>query len=191
MKMQRQNQPDITALLRPETPLERQLLRDEAFLRGLQWGKPRFGHPEGSVCKHVREVLDNIDRLSISAATRERLRLIAFTHDTFKYQERRGYPRDWSMHHGVIAREFLQNFTEDEGVLKVLQWHDEAFYSWRSIYLYQRPEEGWHRLRRLLERMGDDLELFYLFFKCDTETGDKEQAPLRWFEEVVEDIGGG
>lgn len=95
------------------------------------------------------------------------------------------------MHHGVIAREFLQNFTEDEGVLKVLQWHDEAFYSWRSIYLYQRPEEGWHRLRRLLERMGDDLELFYLFFKCDTETGDKEQAPLRWFEEVVEDIGGG
>ena len=183
--MHSQYRPDIVALLQPETPLERQLLRDEVFLEGLLWGKPRFGHPEGTVLQHVREVLDNIDRLPVGDSVRERLRLIAFAHDTFKYSEKTEYPRDWSKHHGVLARQYMQQFTEDEGVLKVLQWHDEAFYSWRCIHVYLSPDKGWQRLRRLLERIGDDLQLYYYFFKCDTETGDKNQEPLRWFEEVV------
>lgn len=188
MKMHSQHRPDVVSLLQPETTLERQLLRDEPFLKGLLWGKPRFGHPEGSVLRHVREVLDNIDRLPVDDSTRERLRLIAFAHDTFKYREKSGYPRDWSMHHGVLARQYMQQYTADEGVLKVLQWHDEAFYAWRCIHIRLSPVEGWKRLQRLLERLGDELQLFYYFFKCDTETGDKKQEPLLWFEREVMNI---
>ena len=32
------------------------------------------------------------------------------------------------------------------------------------------------------------LQLYYLFFKCDTQTGDKTQAPLKWFEREVPGI---
>jgi hypothetical protein len=39
-----------------------------------------------------------------------------------------------------------------------------------------------------LEKMENSLQLFYLFFKCDTLTGDKTLAPLTWFEEHVTGI---
>ena len=56
----------VAALLRPETDLERRLLAQPDFQRGLHWGLPRFGHPEGKILYHIREVLDNVDKLKVS-----------------------------------------------------------------------------------------------------------------------------
>jgi hypothetical protein len=42
-------------------------------------------------------------------------------------------------------------------------------------------------IEKFFERAGANLRLYYLFFKCDTQTGDKTQAPLRWFEELMKD----
>jgi hypothetical protein len=36
--------------------------------------------------------------------------------------------------------------------------------------------------------MGYCRQMYYLFFKCDTQTGDKTQAPLKWFEQNVSGI---
>lgn len=179
---------DLVAILQPETELERSFLRDPEFLRGLNWGVPRFGHPEGEVYKHIREVLDNINRLAISPEEREKLRLITFVHDTFKHLEDKSYPRDWSKHHGVYARRFIEKYTCDHVVLKIVEQHDEAYYAWRHKHLYHQHREGAERLQRLLDNMGEDIQLYYLFFKVDTQTGDKNQAPLKWFETVVENI---
>jgi len=175
-------------LLQPETPLEWRLLQDETFCEGLNWGRPRFGHPEGKVYRHIREVLDNIDALGVRGCTRERLRLIAFSHDTFKYREVRGFPRDWARHHGMLARRYMEAWTNDQAVLDILELHDEAFYAWRCIFVYRMPQKGKQRLQRLLHRVKECLQLYYLFFKCDTETGDKKQAPLNWFEQAVPNI---
>ncbi|MCO6489264.1 MAG: hypothetical protein J5I98_12645 [Phaeodactylibacter sp.] len=179
---------DLESILQPETALERRLIQDPEFRRGLGWGIPRFGHPEGEVYKHIREVLDNIDRFDISADEREKLRLITFVHDTFKHLEDKSYPRDWSKHHGVYARRFLERHYDDPVVLRIVELHDEAYYAWRHKHLYHQHWEGTERLRRLLDAMGDDIQLYYLFFKADTQTGDKNQAPLKWFEMVVKDI---
>ena len=171
----------LETLLRPETPLERLLLSTAEFRHGLLWGEPRFGHPEGKVAFHVREVLDNIDRItSVSAPLREQLRLIAFTHDTFKYAEDRSRPRDWQKHHGVLARRYLETYTSDTDVLDVVETHDDAYYAWLGERHGSSP--GGRTLDALLRRMGHCLQLYYLFFKCDTQTGDKTQAPLKWFE---------
>lgn len=51
----------LIRLIKPETELERELLHTPEFQVGMCWGEPRFGHPEGKVGLHVREVLDNID----------------------------------------------------------------------------------------------------------------------------------
>jgi len=178
-------QPDILALLSPETTQEKAFLKAEAFQKGLLWGKPRFGHPEGQVYKHIREVLDNIDRLPIDSTTRRDLRTVAFVHDTFKYAEDKSHPRDWSKHHGVLARQFLEQYTKDPRLLKVVEFHDEAYYVWRMKALYQKVEQSEARLKRLLEIMGADIQFFYLFFKCDTLTGDKTLAPVHWAEETL------
>lgn len=179
------NEHSVELLLCPETETERNILRDADFRAGLNWGVPRFGHPEGKVLYHIREVLDNVDKLEIDAKMRERLRLITLTHDTFKNIEDKNRPRDWSRHHAVIARQFAEKYIDDQAVLDVIELHDEAYYSWRTQFLSNKKEEGERRLHNLLEKLQDNLQLYYLFFKCDTRTGDKIQAPLQWFEQTI------
>lgn len=176
----------LEQLLQPETELEQALLLLPEFQHGLLWGEPRFGHPEGKVALHVREVLDNISRIpELSSEDRMRLRLIALAHDTFKHAESRSRPRDWTKHHGVLARRFMETYTSDAVVLDVIETHDDAYYKW----LAQRRRPSPHsQLDSLHSRVGYCMQLYYLFFKCDTQTGDKIQAPLRWFEQVARGI---
>jgi len=179
---------EIEKLLQPETDLERSIISVSEFRKGLLWGLPRYGHPEGQIVKHIYEVYENIERLNIDVETRRKLRLIALIHDTFKYAEDRNTPRDWSKHHGILARRFAENFIKDKNLLKIIELHDEAYFTWRLFALYQMPEKGEERLQNLLTEVSDDLQLYYLFFKCDTQTGDKTQAPLIWFEKIVSEI---
>lgn len=188
MKSHLEVQEKIIAHLQPETALERQLLQEQVFLEGLQWGVPRYGHPEGEIYKHVKEVNDNIDRLTIDAATRTKLRIISFAHDTFKHIEDKRRPRDWSKHHGILARRFMESFLDDELLLNIIELHDEAYYCWRMIKLYQQVEKGQKRLQFLFSKVEGGIQLFYLFFKCDTLTGDKNLAPLKWFESSIAGI---
>jgi hypothetical protein len=53
------------------------------------------------------------------------------------------------------------------------------------IYPYQQPVQGQIRLDQLVSILREDLQLYYIFFKCDTSTGDKNSAPLKWFEKAV------
>lgn len=176
----------ITKVINPETELERLLLSDEEVVNGLLWGTPRFGHPEGAVWLHVWEVLDNVELVSQRMGDprlREQLRLVSILHDTFKYQEEKIRPRrNWDLHHANIARRFAEKYIDDTAVLDVIELHDEAFYAWRERF--RDPERSQWRLNRLFDRLGEGIQLFYLFFKCDTQTGDKIQAPVAWFEET-------
>lgn len=176
----------LKKLLQPETDLEQHLISLPVFQQGLRWGEPRFGHPEGKVALHVREVLDNISAIpQLGDADRTRLRLIALAHDTFKNHESRTRPRDWSQRHGVLARQFMEAHTDDAIVLDIIETHDDVYYKWMS----QRRRPSPHsQLDSLKSKVGYCLQQYYLFFKCDTQTGDKIQAPLRWFESVAEGI---
>lgn len=182
------NREEISAILKPETPLEASFLEDEGFRKGLLWGVPRYGHPEGTILAHIVEVNANIDRLPVDAQTRQKLRVICFVHDTFKNIEHKGKPRDWSKHHAVYARKFLERYVDDALLLNVVELHDDAYYAWRLKHLYGRMREGEDRIKMVREKVGPYWQLFYLFFKCDTATGDKNPAPLIWFEEEMEDI---
>lgn len=190
---------ELRQQLQPETTLEASFLEEEDFVRGLQWGLPRYGHPEGNIWRHILEVNANIDRLPAEVQMkkcspgskrhfRESLRLISWVHDTFKNIEDKSSPRDWSRHHSVYARDFLANYIRDPQLLAVVELHDEAYYVWRLIKLMQQEAEARERLHNLQERVGDYWQLYYLFFKCDTCTGDKNPAPLIWFEQQMPGI---
>lgn len=177
----------LEALLRPETALERALVVHPEVRRGLLWGEPRFGHPEGKVGIHVREVLDNIDHITgLSRAVREKLRIITLAHDAFKYKEDRSRPRDWHNHHAMLARRFMEHYTDDPVILDVIELHDEAYYAWlamkNEVFREENPQKS---LQYLFDRVWSFLDIYYLFFKCDTQTGDKTQAPVKWFEKSV------
>lgn len=173
-------------LLKPETQLERQLLRLPDIQKGLLWGEPRFGHPEGQVALHVKEVLENVDRIpNLDPYDRWRLRLISVVHDAFKYMESRARPRDWANHHGLLARRFMESYTSDKVVLDIIETHDDVYYKWLSERRKPSPHQP---LGPLHSRVGYCWQFYYIFFKCDTQTGDKTQAPLRWFEATAQGI---
>ncbi|MFM2267033.1 MAG: hypothetical protein RL757_474 [Bacteroidota bacterium] len=181
---------EIFELMPPETPLERRILTDPEVTEGLRWGEPRYGHPEGMVGLHIPEVLRNIDAVTPALTLEDRafLRIVALTHDTFKNKEHKGSPRDWTQHHGILAKKFMEKLSTDKKLLTLLELHDEAYYAWRLDVLEKNPRACQQRLDMLLENVGDFLQLYYVFFKCDTRTGDKTQAPVSWFEQRISGI---
>jgi hypothetical protein len=179
---------EIEERLNHETKQEQQIIQHPEWREGVIWGKPRFGHPEGRVLYHIEEVLENVEKLNTNELTRQHLRFITLTHDTFKYKEHRGFPRDWSQHHAVIARQFSEKFTENQAILNIIELHDEAYYIWKLQRKPLQKKAAQKRLDNLLLRLDNNLQLFYLFFKCDTQTGDKTQVPITWFEETIKNI---
>lgn len=115
-----------------ESDLERSIAGDPAWRAGLTYGKPRRGHPEGSVANHVADVLANIDRLYGDSQLRDKLRLIALIHDSFKVQVDRLRPRTGENHHATIARRFAERYISDPAVLDVIELHDEAYNAWQN-----------------------------------------------------------
>lgn len=181
---------DTNTILRyisPESALERIIVQDSYWQAGAFWGEPRPGHPEGKVIYHIHEVLQNVDQATSDKKMRQQLRLITIIHDTFKHLEEQTRPRtDWSKHHAIFALNFAKKHISDQAVLDVIELHDDAYYAWCAARAgYQ--EKSNQLLHRLRNRLKDDLQLFYLFFKCDTQTGDKYQSPMAWFEKVMQD----
>ena len=172
----------------PESELERRIMDDPEWREGVRWGRPRRGHPEGSVLAHIAEVLANVDRLAGSPEERERLRLIALVHDTFKAQVDRDRPKSGPNHHAAIARRFAERYVDDDpGLLLVVEHHDVPYALWRRGRRTGDWEASTRWARELIDALGDDLDLFLRFYRADNETGDKTDEDLRWFESVVTD----
>jgi len=167
--------------IRPENDLERRIVADPRWRAGAAWGLPRPGHPEGQVACHVRDVLANLERLRLAPDVRRRLRVAALVHDAFKAEVDPRRPSTRDDHHGAIARRFLEGYTDDAGLLDLVELHDEAYNSW----LVGRRRGAWERAearaRRLIGRLGPRLPLYLAFYRADNATGDKRPDPLEWF----------
>ena len=173
----------ILDTIKPETDLEKRILDSQVFVDGALYGKARHGHPEGQVIYHIGEVLKNIDKYG-TPETREKLRLIALIHDTFKHKVNRSQPMYGDNHHAMIARRFAEKFTVDTEILDVIELHDGAYNSWKKEQHYQYPL----RAKKLIDRLGKNIDLYLVFFRCDNETGDKTQECYIWFENLVNQL---
>jgi hypothetical protein len=177
----------ILQLIPPETELEQKLMLLPEVQQGLVWGKPRFGHPEGQVVYHVQEIYKNIDALpNLDTRVRRDLRLTALLHDAFKYCESKSSPRNWEFHHGAIASRFAQKHLNNPLVIDLIALHDEAYYCWRNYKQLSNDDiKPRYTVSALIHLISPFLQEYLLFFRCDTLTGDKNPAPLKWFEDIV------
>ncbi len=153
----------------------------------MTWGKPRPGHPEGTIGAHVVEVLARVEEEAAGhpAREREQLRLIALIHDACKPDVDSERPRTGSNHHAMIARRFAEGYLDDETVLEIIETHDEAYNAWRVGQRSGRWEKAQARARALIERLGDRIDLYLAFYRADNATGNKSREPLEWFERLV------
>ena len=177
---------DIALPFNLETELERRIADDPAWREGAEWGRPRHGHPEGTIKAHVAAVLDNVEGFYGDDPLREKLRLIALIHDTFKYQVDMDRPRAGENHHAMRARRFAERFVDDQAVLKVIELHDEAFNAWQLGNRDGKWEKARTRADRLIDRLGDTIPLYLAFYRCDNTTKGKQPDCFTWFRGLAE-----
>ena len=166
----------------PESDLERAIAHDAELAGGLAWGKPRQGHPEGSIAAHVADLLGRIDRLQLEPEQRRLLRFIALVHDACKRRVRDWLPRTGANHHAARARRLAKRYTDDERVLAVIELHDRPYAIWRRLQRTGRLDE--RALEDVLDRTPD-LDLLVRFVELDGSTEGKDPEPIRWFREEV------
>lgn len=170
----------------PETELERAVAEDPDLLAGLEWGKPRKGHPEGTVGAHVAALLEAIERHDHPPETRSLLRFVSLVHDGFKYRVHEWMPKTGANHHAARARRFAERHTGDKRVLATIEYHDGPYAIWRKMKRRGRLDE--ERFSRMIEHVPD-LEFFLLFIELDGSSEGKNPEPIQWFRDELERRG--
>jgi hypothetical protein len=153
---------------------------DPRYQGNVAWGRPRKGHPEGTIAAHIAELERNLDRLrpKLSDDDAAKLRLLIHAHDTFKPDAVAGVAIRDPRSHASLARAFLAEFCPDDAeLLEMVQWHDEPY----ALFLKARgrgsPDEGrWAALKRAVR----DWDLFVAFLLIDGSTKGKSREPLTW-----------
>ena len=162
-----------------ETALERELAGDPALLHGLAWGRPRPGHPEGSVGRHVGDILASIT--DGPGRRRRELRFLALVHDACKHLVRPEGGRVRDNDHAVLASRLAGRYTRDARLLVALELHDTPYRIWLTR---TRTDDRRPALRALLATIPD-LDLFLRFVELDGSTAGKQPGPLEWIGSVV------
>ena len=161
------------------------LVKDPRYLKNLDWGETRSGHPEGTVRAHVAELEANLEALrpKFSETDYWKLKLLIHAHDSFKAEAARGVAITHPKSHASLAREFLADYCPDPDLLAMVQYHDEPFALWRQAQSKGKYDQ--ERFAALLEKIKD-WNLFLAFNIIDGCTAGKSREPLRWlFREVV------
>jgi hypothetical protein len=178
----------------PETELERAIAADPVLQEGLAWGKPRRGHPEGTVGAHVADLLETIERWGETGRRRGELRFIALVHDSLKYKVQTWRPRTGENHHATRARRVAERYTGDARLLAAIEQHDRPYNIWRK---WRRRGHKSHGRGRTVEEAFDemveripDLDLFLRFVELDGSTEGKTDEPIRWLKAELARHGG-
>lgn len=160
------------------------ITNDPRYLRNLDWGEERSGHPEGTIRAHIAEVERNLEavRHKLCETDYWRLKVLIHTHDTFKAEAQPGVPITAPSSHASLARAFLADFCTDADMLAMVQYHDEPYALWRQVASKGRFNQA--RLTALLAGIRD-WNLFLAFNIVDGCTEGKGREPLRWLFERV------
>lgn len=178
---------EVVPGFRPESQLERRLTSDRELLGGLAWGSPRPSHPEGSVGRHVAELLMTIDAWNESGERRADLRFLALVHDSLKRRVDRSRPTRGENHHATRARRFAERYTSDERLLSVIELHDRPYALWHRVDRTGELQE--QELQDMIAALPDP-ELFLRFVELDGSTPGKRSEPLVWLRRELARGGG-
>lgn len=154
---------------------------DARYLKNIEYGEPRAGHPEGKVKHHIAELEENFEKLvsrGISDDQYCKLKFLIHLHDTFKADAIPNTPILNPNSHASLARKFAAEFIDDEDLLNMIQFHDVNYALWLQFDRtgsYDVP-----RLEHLLETIRD-WDLFVMFLIIDGSTKGKERSKLIWF----------
>ncbi|QGJ70750.1 Hypothetical protein PBC10988_24480 [Planctomycetales bacterium 10988] len=161
-----------------------QMIEDPRYLKNVEWGFPRGGHPEGAIKHHIAELEANLSRFQAKLSEEEiwKLKILIHVHDTFKGDARTGVAISHPSSHASLAANFLREFCQEEDLIQMVQWHDEPYALWKKFRHGKRIPTT--RLQALIKNI-QDWNLFLTFLIIDNCTAGKSREPLRWFLEII------
>lgn len=162
------------------------ILADPRYLKNIEYGEPRAGHPEGKVKAHIADLEANLEQLrerGISDDEAWKLKFMIHVHDTFKAEAAADVRIIDPRSHASLARKYASQFTEDADLLNMIQFHDENFALWNQF-----DRSGSHDVRRFQKLLDTirDWDLFLMFVIIDGSTAGKERSKLEWFIREVQ-----
>jgi hypothetical protein len=162
----------------------RRIQADPRYQRNLDWGKPRRGHPEGTIRQHIRELEDNLETLREKLTDVEcgKLKILIHTHDTFKADAKLGVAIRDPQSHASLARQFLTIYCDDVDMLNMVQYHDVPYSLWRTHVRFR--QYNCDRLAELVTTISD-WNVFLAFLIVDGCTQGKSREPLVWFFDEI------
>lgn len=156
------------------------VLADPRYLKNIEYGEPRSGHPEGTVRLHIADLEANLEKLAprISIEQYWKLKFLIHVHDTFKAEAVPDSPIENPHSHASLAKRFAAEFTEDTDLLNMIQFHDLNFALWKQF-----AATGSYNPQRFSALLSTiiDWDLFLAFLIIDGCTPGKDREKLRWF----------
>lgn len=161
-----------------------QIVSDPRYLKNIEYGEPRSGHPEGKVKYHIAELEGILERFvpRISEEQYWKLKFLIHVHDTFKANAIPNSRIENPNSHASLARKFAAEFTDDADLLNMIQFHDVNFALWKDYAA--TGSYDLERFSRLLDTIVD-LDLFLIFLIIDGSSVGKDPEKLRWFVREV------
>ncbi len=159
---------------------------DETYKLGVEWGRPRRGHPEGRIGDHIAELENNLSRISAQKNLTDeqvgKLRILIHVHDTLKCHATPKVPIEHPQSHASLAAEYLKNFIDDEDLIAMAQYHDEGYALYRQAT--SKGSYNKDRLKKVLATIKD-LRLFLIFNIIDNGSGSKTPEPVIWLLQEI------
>lgn len=157
-----------------------QIVSDPRYLKNIEYGEPRSGHPEGKVKLHIAELEEILEKFTsrISEEQYWKLKFLIHVHDAFKAEATPNSPIESSNSHASLAKKFASKFTDDADLLNMLQFHDVNYALWKEYAA--TGSYDLERFSRLLDTIVD-WDLFLIFLVIDGSSVGKDPEKLRWF----------
>jgi hypothetical protein len=158
----------------------KQIVSDPRYLKNIEYGEPRSGHPEGKVKYHIAELEEILEKFAprISDEQYWKLKFLIHVHDAFKANAIPNSRIENPNSHASLARKFASEFTDDADLLNMLQFHDVNFALWKEYAA--TGSYDFERFSRLLDTIVD-WDLFLIFLLIDGSSIGKDPEKLRWF----------
>jgi hypothetical protein len=158
------------------------VIADPRYLKNIEFGEPRSGHPEGKIKNHIAHLEINLEQLKHRLPDDEtywKLKFLIHVHDTFKPDATQtGTSPDKPYSHASLARAFASEFVTDQDILNIIQYHDEDYALWK--YFQRTGQYDEERLEILLNTI-QDWDLYLAFIIVDGYTEGKVLEKLPWF----------
>lgn len=154
---------------------------DPRYLKNIEYGQPRPGHPEGKIKFHIEDLEANLETLRVKGISQQnywKLKFLIHIHDSFKAEAEKSTPILGARNHATLAKEFAKRFTKDTDLLNMIQFHDENYKLWQGYLQTGLLDDK--RFQNLLTTI-EDWDLFLMFIIIDGCVKGKDYSKLTWF----------